>query len=62
MGGNNLKLKSDKTREDRDMFAETCSSIINRVISFFILLRDRFFRYNFLDYACYFYVSVGLFL
>jgi hypothetical protein len=37
-GGSDLKLKSDKTKEDRDMFAETYSSIINRVISFFILL------------------------
>jgi hypothetical protein len=37
-GGDDLKLKSDKTKEGRDIFSETCSSIINGVISFFIIL------------------------
>lgn len=33
-----MKLKREKTEENRDIFAETCSSIINGVISFFIML------------------------
>jgi hypothetical protein len=37
-GGDDLKLKSDKTKEGRDIFAETCSSIINGVIIFFLIL------------------------
>ena len=47
-GGDDLKFKSDKTKDDRDIFAETCSSIINGVISFFILLLMLVFplRYN----------------
>ncbi|MGL6216556.1 MAG: O-antigen ligase family protein [Lacrimispora sphenoides] len=33
-----MKLKRKKTQDNKDIFVETCSSIINGVISFFIIL------------------------